>query len=89
MGERSGRRDSSDRRSRSRDRDSEDTLGPRKRSRFLEGVKSIDPDDYELIRKFLTEHGKIMPARITGLPAKQQRQVKNIIRRLRVMGIVP
>ena len=77
-----------DRRSRSRDRDSEDG-GLRKKSRQLEGIKQINPDDYELIRRFLTEHGKIVPARLTGVSAKQQREVKRVVRRLRVVGILP
>ena len=58
-------------------------------SRYLEGVKDIAPDDYELVSKFVTEHGKIMPARSTGANAKQQRQIKRAVRRARVMGILP
>jgi small subunit ribosomal protein S18 len=42
-----------------------------------------------LLRRFLTEHGKIMPSRLTGATAKQQRQIKRAVRRLRVMGILP
>ena len=62
---------------------------PRKRSNRLEGVKFIRADDYELIRRFMTEHGKIVPSRLTGVSAKQQRRIKRIIRRLRVLGSVP
>ena len=80
------KKDHGDRRSRSRDRDEESA--PRKKVRFLEGIKQINPDDYELIRRFLTEHGKIVPARLTGVSAKQQREIKRIVRRLRVMGIL-
>lgn len=61
---------------------------PRKRSRFLEGVISIDPRDYELLRKFVTEHGKIVPARLTGASARQQRQIKRGIRRARNIGLL-
>ncbi|MBA4389240.1 MAG: 30S ribosomal protein S18 [Verrucomicrobia bacterium] len=61
----------------------------RKRSRHLDGVKEINPRDYDFIRKFMTEHGKIVPARLTGATAKQQREIKRIVRRLRVVGIVP
>lgn len=79
-------------RSRERDRDrnrNDDLMPVRKRSRFLDGVKDINPRDYEFIRKFMTEHGKIVPARLTGATAKQQRQIKRVVRRLRVVGIVP
>jgi small subunit ribosomal protein S18 len=61
--------------------------GSRKRSRYLDGVIDIDPRDYELLRKFLTEHGKLLPARLTGASARQQRQIKRAIRRARVMGL--
>ena len=61
----------------------------RRASRHLEGVKVIDPSDYDLLRKFLSDHGKIMPSRLTGATAKQQRQIKRAVRRARVMGLVP
>lgn len=61
---------------------------PRKRSRHLDGVKIIDPRDYDLLRKFVTEHGKVVPARLTGASARQQRQIKRGIRRARNIGMM-
>ena len=61
----------------------------RRRSRYLEGVNNIDSDNYDLLQKFLTEHGKVMPARLTGASAKQQRQIKHAVRRARAMGLLP
>ncbi len=61
----------------------------RKKSRHLEGVSDIDPYDYELLRKFVTEHGKIISSRLSGASAKQQRQIKSAVRRARVLGILP
>lgn len=49
----------------------------------------IDYKDAEFLRRFMTERGKIVPARFTGLPAKKQRELKRAIRRARVMGLVP
>ncbi len=49
----------------------------------------VDYKDYELLRKFLTERGKIMPRRLTGLTAKQQRAVRRAIERARVLGLLP
>ncbi len=43
--------------------------------RRVSPVKPEDPIDYkdvDLLRKFITERGKILPRRITGLTAKQQ-----------------
>ena len=61
----------------------------RKKSRFLEGVKDIDLTDVEFLRRFLTDHGKILPARMTGASAKQQRLIRKGICRARVMGLLP
>lgn len=69
--------------------DNNDRLGLRKRSKFIEGWQEIDYRDYELLRKFMTERGKILPYRISGTTAKQQRQIKRAIRRARVMGLLP
>jgi len=66
-----------------------DKDAPKKRFRHLEGIKEVDPNDYELLRKFLTEHGKIVPARLTGVPAKLQRKIKDAVRRARNMGLLP
>ena len=49
----------------------------------------IDYKDQKLLRYFITERGKIIPARTTGATAKQQRQIKKAIRRARVMGLLP
>lgn len=63
--------------------------GAGKAARHLEGVKEIRSNDYELLRKFMTDHGKVLPARTIGASAKQQRQIKRSIRRARVMGLLP
>lgn len=67
---------------------SDSSVMARRRSRFLEGVQEIDSRDIELLRKFLTEHGKLMPSRFTGTSPKQQRQIARAIRRARVMGLL-
>ena len=46
-------------------------------------------DDYDLLRKFVTDNGKIIAARMTGASAKQQRQIKRGVRRARTMGLLP
>jgi len=59
-----------------------------KSGRLLEGVTEIDYKDAELLRKFMTERGKILSRRYTGVTSKQQRQVKRAIRQARVMGLL-
>jgi len=55
---------------------------------LLRGVTEIDYKDAELLKKFMTDRGKILPRRLTGANAQQQRQIKSAIRRARVMGLV-
>jgi small subunit ribosomal protein S18 len=80
---------------RDRDRDSrrkeEEFPGvpTRRGAKLLDGVTDIDYKDQELLRKFMTERGKIMPRRVSGTTSKQQRQIKQAIRRARVLGLVP
>jgi small subunit ribosomal protein S18 len=64
-------------------------MSARRSAKFLEDVKTIDYKDHELLRRFMTERGKILPGRTTGASAKQQRQLKRAIRRARVMGLLP
>ena len=68
---------------RSRDRDEY-----KRDPELLRGVTQIDYKDAELLKKFMTDRGKILPRRLTGATAQQQRQIKNAIRRARVMGLV-
>jgi len=66
-----------------------DAFGLRRTVKFLEDVDEIDYKDHELLRKFMTERGKILPGRTTGTSALQQRKLKRAIRRARVMGLLP
>ncbi len=61
----------------------------KKETNVLEGIKDIDYKDYELLKRCMTDRGKIMPRRLTGATAKQQRCVTRAIRRARVMGLLP
>ncbi|MFM6478976.1 MAG: 30S ribosomal protein S18 [Microcystis panniformis] len=49
----------------------------------------IDYKDTELLRKFITERGKILPRRITGFTSKQQRDLTEAVKRARLMALLP
>lgn len=51
-------------------------------------VAVVDVNDPDFLRRFVTEQGKILPIRLTGLTAKQQRQLKHGIRRARTLGLL-
>ena len=45
--------------------------------------------DVDLLKRFISERGKILPRRVTGTSAKNQRKVANAIKRARIMGLLP
>ena len=57
--------------------------------RRVSPIKPGDPIDYkdvDLLRRFITERGKILPRRITGLTAKQQRDLTRAVKQARIFG---
>lgn len=72
------------------------TNGRRKKKRMLSRKKrSLDPSividykDADLLRRFVTERGKIIPRRISGATQEQQRQLTVAIKRARFLGLLP
>jgi small subunit ribosomal protein S18 len=62
----------------------------RKFCRFTaEGVKQIDYKEIDILKDFVQENGKIMPARITGTKARYQRQLGTAIKRARYLALLP
>ena len=49
----------------------------------------IDYKNVAKLRKYMTEKGKIIPRRTTGVCAKHQRELANAIKRARVMALLP
>lgn len=49
-------------------------------------IEHIDFKDVELLKKFITERGKILPRRVTGTCAKYQRKLAIAIKRARHMA---
>ena len=65
---------------------------PRKRKGttvFEAGIKEIDFKDVRSLSRFVTERGRILPRRITGLNAQQQKMVTKAIKRARQMSLLP
>ena len=54
-----------------------------------EGIKQVDYKDVELLKDFISENGKIIPARITGTKAKYQRQLTAAVKRARFLSLLP
>jgi small subunit ribosomal protein S18 len=57
--------------------------------RFCTQKLKIDYKDADMLRRFVTERGKILPRRITGTCAKHQRALALAIKRARIIAILP
>ena len=49
----------------------------------------IDYKDVELLKRFISPRGKILPRRITGVSAKYQRKLTTAIKRSRSIALLP
>ncbi len=52
-------------------------------------VKHIDYKDVDLLKKYISDRGKILPRRVTGTTAKYQRKLAIAIKRSRHMAFLP
>jgi small subunit ribosomal protein S18 len=55
----------------------------------LSGIKDIDYKDVNTLQQFVTDKGKILPRRITGVSAHHQKLLVSAIKRARHMAILP
>lgn len=87
-----GDRDRGDRDRGDRDRGERGSRGEGRRKRFgslADKDLVIDYKNPQLLKNFLTDRGKIVPARISGLSARQQRQLTQAIKRARMLALLP
>ena len=51
--------------------------------------QKIDCNDVELLKGFITEYGKILPRRATGVTVQQQRKITKTIKKARILSLLP
>ncbi len=62
----------------------------RKYCRFTaEKIEEVDYKDVDILKDFITENAKLMPARITGTKARYQRQLSVAVKRARFLALLP
>lgn len=62
----------------------------RKRCPFTAaGIKEIDYKDIDTLVQFITERGKILPRRITGVSAYHQKKLTAAVKRARHVALLP
>ena len=54
-----------------------------------DGAPKIDYKDTRLLQRYLSERGKIIPARISAVCSKKQRELAQAIKRARFLGLLP
>ena len=70
------------------------SMANKKKRRFSRPKRILDQNilfdykDVQLLRRFVTEHGKIVPRRISGASAQQQRALTIAVKRARVMALL-
>ena len=52
-------------------------------------IEYIDYKDVNRLRRYINERGKILPRRMTGNCAKQQRQLSEALKRARAIALLP
>lgn len=55
----------------------------------LNKITQVDYKDITILKRFLTERGKILPRRVTGNTASQQRMIASAIQQARAMALLP
>jgi small subunit ribosomal protein S18 len=61
----------------------------RKKLNRFEEEATIDYKNIDLLKEYITETGKIVPSRITGVSAKHQRELCRAIKRARMVALLP
>jgi len=54
-----------------------------------ENIEIVDYKDLNLLQKYITERGKMIPSRISGNCATHQRKVARAIKRARIAVLLP
>jgi small subunit ribosomal protein S18 len=53
------------------------------------GIRYIDYKDERTLSRFITETGKILPSRLSGVDARHQRQLSLAIKKARFLSLIP
>lgn len=63
--------------------------GSRRKLLSDEIVAKIDYKNPQILRSFVTDRGKMIPRRISGASARQQRVISTAVRRARMLALLP
>lgn len=61
----------------------------RKKRNPIKGIEYIDYTNTKFLQRFLNDQGKILPRRITGVTARQQRSITRAVKYARHLALLP
>ena len=53
------------------------------------GIRHVDYKDERFLARFITDNGKILPSRLSGVDARHQRQLATAIKKARYLALLP
>ena len=63
---------------------------PQKTCPFCESrIRFVDYKDDRLLARFITDYGKILPSRLSGVDARHQRQLSKAVKKARYLALLP
>ena len=54
-----------------------------------ENIETLNYKDTKILSSFISDQGKILPRRLTGLNSKQQKRITKLIKRARIAALLP
>ena len=67
----------------------EQSRRPKKNPLKAEGIETVDYKNYDLLRKFISDRGKIRARRVTGVSVQEQRKIAQAIKNAREVALLP
>lgn len=55
----------------------------------INDIETVNYKDTKFLSNFISDQGKILPRRVTGLNSKQQKRVTKLIKRARIAALLP
>lgn len=55
----------------------------------IEDIEKLNYKDTKVLSNFISDQGKILPRRLTGLTSKQQKRITRLIKRSRIAALLP
>ncbi len=55
----------------------------------IDGAPKVDYKNIKLLKRFISEKGKMLPSRITSVSTKKQRELSKAVKRARFLALLP